>query len=112
MEGATIMNAQLSINHINILYSHLPRSTHPLTQNLPSRQNLHWQWLFIPNQMRSLIQPILARFLSKLYIKMPQQVRHDQSHLMIRQSQTNAISRTHGKGLMDVFFVVCIGGGV
>jgi hypothetical protein len=77
-----------------------------LPQNLTSGHYLHQQPLLIPNQMRRLIQPILALHLPrKLHIKMPQQIRHDQSHLMKCQPHADAISRPHGEGLEYLLLV-------
>lgn len=55
--------------------------------------------------MTTLIQPPLITLPTQLDIEMPQQIRHDQSHLMIRQRQAYTISRTHRKGLQDFLLV-------
>jgi hypothetical protein len=63
--------------------------------------------------MRRLIQPILPLHLpSDLDIEMPKQVCHDKSHLMIGQSHSNAVSRTHGEGLKHFFLVGGVQGSV
>jgi hypothetical protein len=39
-------------------------------------------------------------------IEIPQQSRHDESHLVIRQIPTNTVSRSKAEGLVDLSFVI------
>ena len=58
---------------------------------LPRRQ-VHKQWLLVPHNVRSLIQPVLRSAIRELYVKVPEKVRDDQAHFVVGQAGSPQVS--------------------
>lgn len=52
----------------------------------PTRRQLSKQRFLIPNNMSRLIKPLLIRPIHQFQIEMPEQMRDDEAHLMVRET--------------------------